>query len=103
MIEGTHTDPVTYLLYSLANRFESLEDERSLLSGTQLLDFTSRPGERIDSLLTRFDLARHEAQAVGAGIQNLHTLTTILLRAVRVTGQQVITLLQPFGGRMPIK
>ena len=41
VMEGTPTDPVTYLLYLLANRFEALEDERSLSSGTQLLDFTS--------------------------------------------------------------
>ena len=100
-IQGVPTDPVTYLLYTLGNRFEALEDERSLQSGTALLDFTSRPGERIDSLLTRFDMARHEAQAVGAGIQNFHTLATILLRVVGVTGPQMINLLQPFGGRTP--
>ena len=68
VIEGTPTDPVTYLLYTLGNRYEALEDERSLMSGTQLMDFTSRAGERIDSLLTRFDMARHEAESVGAGI-----------------------------------
>lgn len=101
IIEGVQTDPVTFLLYTLGNRFADLEDERSLSLGTQLLNFTARPGERIDSTLTRFDLARAEAQTVGAGIQNFHTLTTVLLRVVRVTGQQMITLLQPFGGRMP--
>ena len=100
-IEGVQTDPVTYLLYSLGNRFEALEDERALQSGTQLLDFSHRPGERIDALLTRFDLARHEADIVGAGIHNFHQLSTILLRAVRITGNQLVNLLQPFGGRVP--
>ena len=38
-IEGVPTDPVTYLLYVLGNRFEALEDERALASGTQILDF----------------------------------------------------------------
>ena len=63
-IEGTATDPVTYLLYTLGNRYEALEDERTLMSGQLLLDFTSRPGERIDNLLTRWNMARHEAAAV---------------------------------------
>ena len=101
VINGIVTDPVTYLLYVLASKFEVLEDERSLLSGTALLDFTSHPGERIDSVLTRFDMARFEAQSVGADIHNFHTMATILLRAIGVSGQQVLSLLQPLGGRMP--
>ena len=83
-INETPTDPVTYLLYTLGIRYEALEDERALSSGTQLLDFQSRPGERIDSLLTRWDMARHEAQSVGAGINNFVTLSTMLLRIIRV-------------------
>ena len=56
-INGTMTDPVTYLLYTLGNRCEALEDERTMVSGNQVLDFRGRPVERIDSLLTRFDMA----------------------------------------------
>ena len=82
MIEGTPTDPVTYLLYTLALRYESLEDERTLTSGTALLDFTGRPGESVDTTLTRFDMARHEAAAVGADINNFHIISTLLLRAI---------------------
>ena len=103
VINGVVTAPVTYLLYVLANRFEILEDERSLTSGTHLLDFTSRPNETIDSVLTRFDMARIEARSVGADIPNFHMLSTILLRAVGIPGQQLLNLLQPLGGRMPQK
>ena len=46
-------------------------------------------------------MARYEAQAVGADIRNFHTLATILLRAVGITTTQMVTLLQPIGGRMP--
>ncbi len=81
-IQGVPTDPVTYLIYTLANRFEVLEDERALDSGARLLDFRGRRGERIDSLLTRFDLARHEANMVGLDIPNFQMLSVILLRAV---------------------
>ena len=66
-------------------------------SGTVLLDFQSRPGERIDSILTRFDTARQEAARVGAAITNYRTLTTILLRAIGVNGMQTIHLFQPTG------
>ena len=52
-------------------------------------------------MLARFDIARHESASVGAEMTNYHTLTTILLRACGVNGQQMITLLQPNAGRMP--
>ncbi len=100
-INGVHTDPVTYLLYVLGNRFEALEDERTMLSANLVLDFTARPREPIDSVLARFDMARHEAAGVGAEMTNYHNLTTILLRACRVSGDQMIHLLQPLQGRMP--
>ena len=100
-VAGVPADPVTFILYQLASRFAPLEDETALEAGTALLDFTSRQGERIDQLLTRWDMVRHEAQAVGAGIGNFTTLSTILLRAVGISTSQMMTLLQPFGGRMP--
>ena len=81
-INGRPTDPVSYILYMLGSRFESLEDERSVSAGIALLDFTSRFDERFDQLLTRFDLVRHETEMVGAGITNYHTISTILLRAM---------------------
>ena len=49
-ISGVMADPVTYLLWTLGNRFEALEDERTMISGTQVLDFRGRPGERVDSM-----------------------------------------------------
>ena len=100
-INGVRTDPVTYLLYCLGNRFEALEDERALSSGTQVLDFRGRAGERIDILLARFDMARYEAEQVGAGIHNFHTLSTILIRACGVNATQMIQVLAPTGGRLP--
>ena len=72
LIEGIHVDGVTYLLYQLAQRFEALEDERSMQTSTALLDFRGRAGERMDALLTRFDLVRHQARQVNADIPNFH-------------------------------
>ena len=72
IMNGVQLDLASYGLYSLATHFEALEDERSLRSGASLLDFDSKPGERIDELLVRFDLARHEARQVDADITNYH-------------------------------
>ena len=79
VINNVPTDPVTYLLHILANRIEALEDERIMQSGTAVLDFTRQPNERVDTLLTRFDLARYNTENVGAGLHNYHFLTTVLL------------------------
>ena len=89
LINGVMSDPVTYLLYLLSIRFEALEDERSTRDGNALLDFNSRPGERIDSILTRFDLTRHRARTVGADLGNYHQLATLLIRAIRATPAQM--------------
>ena len=101
IINNVPTDLVTYLLYILANRFEALEDERIMQSGTAVMDFTRKPNERVDTLLTRFDLARYNTENVGAGLHNYPLLTTVLLRALEPTGEQLIQLLQPIGGHMP--
>lgn len=95
------TNPVAYLLYILGDRFEALDDERTLQSGNLIIDFRYRPGERIDELLVRWDLVRHEAANVGSGVENWHTLTSILLRAGNVSGGQLVQLLAPNRGRMP--
>jgi len=87
-INGVATDPVTYLLYSLGTRFEQLEDERTVTSGNQIIDFRARPGERVDALLARWDLARQETASVGAELTNYHLLFTLLLRQLHMTGEQ---------------
>ncbi len=100
-INGINADPVTYLMYALANQYEQLEDERAMSSGNMILDFRAQNGERIDSLLTRFDMARAEAATVGAGMDNFSILSTILLRACGVSANQTLQLLDWNAGRMP--
>eukprot|EP00959_Pyramimonas_sp_CCMP1952_P153277 3206384-Pyramimonas_sp.AAC.1 len=50
-IGGRHTDGVTYIMFLLSTRFENLEEERQLNSGTALIDFRVHAGERIDQTL----------------------------------------------------
>eukprot|EP00959_Pyramimonas_sp_CCMP1952_P257364 5376975-Pyramimonas_sp.AAC.1 len=47
-IDGARTDPVTYIMFLLSMKFERLDDELQLTSGTQLIDFHLPHGERID-------------------------------------------------------
>ena len=100
-INGVPVDPVTYLLYLLSNRFEQLEDERTIELGNSVLDFRAVPREPIDHLLIRWDLARARSESVGAGWTNPYHLTTILLRQLQLTVEQTVTLLQPLGGHLP--
>ena len=53
---------------------------------------SSRSGERFDQLLTRFDLKRHEAEMVGAGINYYNAISTSLLRAVGLSPEQLTRL-----------
>ena len=43
-IEGVRTDPVTYLMRYLSIKFEHIEDERQLQSGTELIYFHVHAG-----------------------------------------------------------
>ena len=100
-INGVNTDPVTYLLHQIANRYSELEDERTMTMGRAIIDFQRRPNERIDDLLTRWDLARADAASVGADLNNVFLLTTHLIQMVGLSTQEVVQLLQPLNGAMP--
>ena len=100
-IGGRHTDAVTYIMFLLSQKFENLEDERQLNSGTALIDFRPRPGERIDQTLARFEIARYEADNAGFQIPNFQLLTVILFRALGVGSSRAATLLQPLDHQMP--
>ena len=68
VVNGTHTEPDTFILYNLLNGYEASEGERIMMSGAAILDFRHVPNETIDIRLVRFDLARQETESVGAGM-----------------------------------
>ena len=70
------------MLFILGAKFENLEDERQLTSGTALLYFRANPNDRIDVTLSRFEMARLEAESVGFPIPNFQLLAVILFNAV---------------------
>ena len=102
LINGVQADPLTYLMHALAERFAALGEELRLSSVTDMLNFRrSAPGERIDELLTRFDLTRQRAHDLGQLTVSVTGLAWILLRACEVTDNQLLQLLMPYQGRFP--
>eukprot|EP00959_Pyramimonas_sp_CCMP1952_P102142 2136570-Pyramimonas_sp.AAC.1 len=77
-IGGRHADGATYIAFLLSAKYENLEEERQLNSGTALIDFRVRAGERIDQTLARFEIARYEAETAGFNIPNFQTLLQLV-------------------------
>jgi hypothetical protein len=102
VINGQMTDPLTFLMHALSERFAALGDEIRLTSITELFGFSrSHPGERVDELLVRFDVARQKAQEYGMLTLSPSGLAWLLLKACQVSEQQLLQLLQPFQGAFP--
>ena len=66
-----------------------------------MIDFAVRPGEHIDQVLARFEMARYDAQSVVFDVPLFRFLTTILFRAIGATPQQIIKFLQPLNNGLP--
>eukprot|EP00959_Pyramimonas_sp_CCMP1952_P002478 51226-Pyramimonas_sp.AAC.1 len=73
-IGGRHTDGATYIMFLLSTKFDNLEEEHQLNSGTALIDFRVHAGERIDQILALFEVARYEAETAGYHIPNFQIL-----------------------------
>ena len=100
-INGVMLDPVSYLLHGLQQRFAPLDEENRLRAAQDLLSFTRRRNETVDTLLSRFEITRQRAQAEGGGHMPVETAALLLLRACGVSAEQFQTLTQPFGLRLP--
>ena len=101
MRNGVHVDPVTYLLGAIHARFAALEEESRLTTVMEMTNFHRKPGETINALLARYETVRQRAAVEGQFQMSLEGCALQLLRAVGVSPQQLIMLLQPFQGRLP--
>ena len=91
----------TFILSLLIERYGPIGEEQRLKVAKELMDFDRRPHEKIDDLVTRFDLVRTRAREVGNFQMSIDLLSYMLLRSARVTEQQFIQLTQPTDGRLP--
>ena len=87
-------------MFLLSTKFENLEDERQLNFGTALIDFRVERGERIDSVLSRFEIARMEADSAGPHFPTFQMLTLLFFRALRVGPERASVLLHSPSRRM---
>lgn len=95
-------DPLSYLLWHLAHRFAPLGEESRLQAMGELYNFSKKPNETIDSLITRFESVRHRARTLDGGItMNWEGTAWLIIKAVGCSHQQLLTLLQPFNNTMP--
>jgi hypothetical protein len=100
-INGRRVDPVTYILTMLAERYAQLGEESRLKAMSEIFEFHRRGHERIDDLLARFSTVQQRAQGQGMVALPYESLSWILLRACQPNDQQLLMLLQNFGGRYP--
>ena len=101
IINGQQVDALTFLMHSLSERYAPLGEESRLKAMTEIFMFQRQNGETIDDLLTRFDITRQVAANDGGVGLNTKGLSWFLLKACKVTDQQLLTLLQPFNGQYP--
>ena len=98
---GVHVDPVTYLLGALHLRFGALEEESRLTVMTDMLAFSRKPGENINNLLARYETVRQRAAIEGQFVMSVEGCSLQLLRACGIQASHLVTLLQPYQGRLP--
>ena len=101
LVNGVQLDPVSFLLHGLQTRFAPLDEENRLRAAQDLLTFSRRQGESVDTLISRFEIVRQRARDEGGGAVSLETASLLLLRACGVSSEQFQTLTQPFGFRLP--
>lgn len=101
VVNGTPVDPLTFLMHTLQERFGNLGEEVRVQAVTELMSFSRKGNENIDALLVRFDSIRTRAAEQGGAIVSVQGVAWLLLRAVGISDQQLLHLLQPFGGLFP--
>ena len=101
MLNGIRVDGMTYIMNLLGERYGQLGEESRLRAIKDLMEFDRRPQERIDDLITRFEVTRQRAAEGGNLVMSVEGLTYKLLRACKVSDHQFMNLLLPTQGRLP--
>ena len=100
-VNGVTVNPVTYLLTLLHSRLADFDEESRFASITEMLAFTRLPGETVSALLARHETVRQRAATEGQFTMSIEGYSLQIFRAYNIHPQQLLTLLQPLGGRLP--
>jgi len=101
VINGIQYDPVSYIVYGLHQRFAQLGEESRLIAMTDMINFSRRPNEAINDLLTRYETVRQKARDEGQFVMSIEGCALQLLRACGCSTPQFTTFLQRFEHRLP--
>ncbi|MCP4853128.1 MAG: hypothetical protein GY903_01375, partial [Fuerstiella sp.] len=101
VVNGVAVDSVTLLLATLQDRYGPLGEESRMTAMTEFITFRRQPNERINELLTRFEVSRERAAFEGNYIMTWEGYAITLLRIVGVNDQQLMQLLSPLQGQIP--
>jgi hypothetical protein len=101
VLNGNRVDGMTYIMNLLGERYGQLGEESRLRAIKDLMEFDRKPQERIDDLITRFEVTRQRAAEGGNMVMSVEGLTYKLLRACKVNDHQFMNLLLPTQGRLP--
>ncbi len=83
------------MLAALQDRFAALGEEARLATMTEMLAFARRPGETINALLARYEIARQGADIEGQFVMTVEGCALQLLRACNIHANQLMLLLSP--------
>ena len=67
----------------------------------ELMAFARKPGENVNSLLSRYETVRQRAALEGQFVMSVEGCAVQILRACGIGPQHLFTLLQPFQGQLP--
>ena len=100
-INGVQVDALTWVMHELAVRYARLSEEVRISSLSELFEFRAHAGEKIDMLLDRFDTVRARAAEQGRLTVSWEGLSWILVKAVGISDNQLVQILQPYQGVLP--
>ena len=100
-INGVAVDPVTYVMHLLAERYAQLGEEAHLTVMNEIMTFHRNSGEKTDDLIHRFEILRVRASQQAGMQMPVNAYTWLLLKAVGINNNQLISLIEPYGGRLP--
>ena len=67
----------------------------------ELMAFARKPGENVNSLLSRYEIVRQRAALEGRFVMSVEGCVVQILRAGGIGTKHLFTLLQPFQGQLP--
>ena len=101
MRKGIQLNPLLSLVAALQDRIADLRKENSLAIVAEALARARRRTERVSTLFSRCEIARARAATEGKFAMTAQGCAFQLLRARNFHSQQLIVILQPFGGLTP--